>query len=73
MSKRSASSVPSVTDRARSRRRMDSPISGSGSSSDPREESDYDLLVPVPISYFSVDPPLMGPASSVVEDDLVEW
>ncbi|KAG2307187.1 hypothetical protein Bca52824_026935 [Brassica carinata] len=34
MSKRSASSVPSVADRARSRRRVDSPISGSGSSSD---------------------------------------
>ncbi|KAL0742489.1 hypothetical protein Bca4012_084002 [Brassica carinata] len=66
-------SVPSAADRARSRRRMDSLISGSGSSSDPREESDCDLLAPVPISYVSGAPPLVGPASSVVEDDLADW
>ncbi|KAL0876631.1 hypothetical protein Bca101_026336 [Brassica carinata] len=35
MSKHSASSVPSTADKARSRRTMDSPISGSGSSLDP--------------------------------------
>ncbi|KAG2328293.1 hypothetical protein Bca52824_011021 [Brassica carinata] len=60
MSKRSASSVPSAADRARSRRRMDSPISGSGSSSDPREESDCDLLALAPISFVSTDLPQPG-------------
>ena len=45
---------------------MDSPILGYGSSSDLREESDCDLLAPA-------DPPLMGPTSTVVEDDLAEW
>ncbi|KAG2322931.1 hypothetical protein Bca52824_016144 [Brassica carinata] len=48
LSKPSTSSVPSAAARAISRRRMDSPISGS-------------------------DPPLVGPASSVAEDDLADW
>ncbi|KAG2328784.1 hypothetical protein Bca52824_011512 [Brassica carinata] len=73
MSKRSASSVPSVADRSISRRRVDPPISGTGSSSDPREESDFDLLAPAPITYVYAGPPLVGPASSVVEDDLEDW
>ncbi|KAL0730338.1 hypothetical protein Bca4012_026431 [Brassica carinata] len=73
MSKHSASSVPSTADKARSRRTMDSPISGSGSSLDPCEESDCDLLAPAPISYVYVAPPLVSPASSVVEDDLKDW
>ncbi|KAG2311917.1 hypothetical protein Bca52824_023474 [Brassica carinata] len=59
MSKHSASSVPSTADKARSRRTMDSPISGSGSSLDPCEESDCDLLAPAPISYVYVAPPLV--------------
>ncbi|KAG2322949.1 hypothetical protein Bca52824_016162 [Brassica carinata] len=52
---------------------MDSPILGSGSSTDPREESDCDMLAPAPISYVSADPPPMGPASSLVVDNLAEW
>ncbi|KAF2548669.1 hypothetical protein F2Q70_00023122 [Brassica cretica] len=71
MSKRSASSTPSVTNRAGSRRRVDSPISRSDSSPDPGTGSEYDLAAPPPYAYAS--PPSIGHASSVSEDDLVEW
>ena len=71
MSKRSASSTPSMTNRAGSKRRIDSPVSRSDSSPDPDTGSEYDLASPLPYAYAS--PPLIGPASYVSEDDLVEW
>ncbi|KAF3587903.1 hypothetical protein F2Q69_00031257 [Brassica cretica] len=71
MSKRSASSTPSMTNRAGWRRRVDSPVSRSDSSPDPGTRSEYDLAAPLPYAYAA--PPSIGPASSVSEDDLVEW
>ncbi|KAF3556700.1 hypothetical protein F2Q69_00013463 [Brassica cretica] len=71
MSKRSASSTPSMTNRGGSKRRIDSPVSRSDSPPDPDTGSEYDLAAPLPYAYAS--PPLIGPASSVSEDDLVEW
>ncbi|KAF3606691.1 hypothetical protein DY000_02050139 [Brassica cretica] len=71
MSKRSASSTPSMTNRASSRRRVDSPASRSDSSPDPGTRSEYDLAAPLPYAYAA--PLSIGPASSVSEDDLVEW
>ena len=71
MSKRSASSTPSMTNRAGSRRRVDSPVSRSDSSPDPGTGSEYDLAAPLPYTYASR--PSIGPASSVSKDDLVEW
>ncbi|KAG2314595.1 hypothetical protein Bca52824_017717 [Brassica carinata] len=73
MSKRSASSVPLSADGAKSRMRVDSPASWSDSSSDPSAETDCDLLTPLPLTYARTAPPSVGPASSVVEDDLIEW
>ncbi|KAL0716219.1 hypothetical protein Bca4012_065541 [Brassica carinata] len=73
MSQRSASSVPLSAGGARLRKRVDSPASQSGSSSDPGVELDGDLLAPLPLTYTYIAPPLVGPASTVVEDDLVEW
>ncbi|KAF2584981.1 hypothetical protein F2Q70_00035338 [Brassica cretica] len=72
MSKRSASFVPTEADRARSKRRMDSPVSRSDSSSEPGEGSDCDLMAPLPLSCVYTAPPLVGPASSVGEDELAE-
>ncbi|KAH0898835.1 hypothetical protein HID58_048403 [Brassica napus] len=43
------------------------------SSSEAGEGSDYDLMVPLPISCVYAAPPLVGPASLVGEDDLAEW
>ncbi|KAF3606729.1 hypothetical protein DY000_02050134 [Brassica cretica] len=60
-----------MTNRAGSRRRVDSPVSRSDSSLDPGMGSEYDLAAPLPYAYAS--PPSIGPASSVSEDDLVEW
>ncbi|KAF2531296.1 hypothetical protein F2Q70_00030256 [Brassica cretica] len=60
-----------MTNRAGSRRRVDSPVSRSDNSLDPGMGSEYDLAAPLPYAYAS--PPSIGPASSVSEDDLVEW
>ena len=73
MFKRSASSVPTAADRARLKRRMDSPVSRSDISSEPCEGSDCDLMAPLPLSCVYAAPPLVGPASSVGEDELSEW
>ncbi|KAL0846094.1 hypothetical protein Bca101_019340 [Brassica carinata] len=73
MSKRSASSVPFSAGGARLRKRADSPASQSDSSSDPSVEPDGDLLAPLPLTYAYIAPPSIGPASTVVEDDSVEW
>ncbi|KAL0730393.1 hypothetical protein Bca4012_026486 [Brassica carinata] len=73
MSKRSASSVPLLVGGALFRKRVDSPASQSGSSFDPSVELNGDLLAPLPLTYAYIAPPLVGPASTVVEDDLVEW
>lgn len=47
MSKRSGSSIPSTEEKAKTRRRFDSHVSKSDSSSDPPDESEHDLLAPV--------------------------
>ncbi|KAG2328653.1 hypothetical protein Bca52824_011381 [Brassica carinata] len=58
MSKRSGSSVPLTAERLGSRRRTDSPVSKSGSSSDSHDESGHKSLAPAPLSYASLIPPL---------------
>ncbi|KAL0864782.1 hypothetical protein Bca101_043900 [Brassica carinata] len=73
MSKCSGSSVPLTAERLGSRRRTDSPVSKSGSSSDPHDESGHKSLAPAPLSYASPIPPLVGPTSSVGEKDLEEF
>ncbi|KAH0859619.1 hypothetical protein HID58_087880 [Brassica napus] len=73
MSKRSALSDPSVVDKARLKRKVDSSASHFDSSSDPCEESDYNLMAPLPLTYAPAAPTLIGPASTVVDDDLTEW
>ena len=50
---------------------MDSPASRSDSSPDPGSRSKQDVAAPIPYAYASPSP--IGPASSVSEDDLVEW
>ncbi|KAG2314735.1 hypothetical protein Bca52824_017857 [Brassica carinata] len=70
MSQRSASSVPLAVGPVK---RVDSPASQSGSSSDPGVELDGDLLAPLPLTYTYIAPPLVGPARRLVEGDLVEW
>ena len=73
MSKRSPSSVPTAADRARLKRRMEPMFSRSDSSSEAGEGSDCDLMAPFPLSCVYAAPPLVGPASSVGEDELAEW
>ncbi|KAL0734191.1 hypothetical protein Bca4012_010401 [Brassica carinata] len=73
MSKRSGSSVPLTAERLGSRRRMDSPVSKLGSSSDPHDESGHKSLAPALLSFASQIPPLVGPTSSVGEKDLEDW
>ncbi|KAG2288595.1 hypothetical protein Bca52824_048199 [Brassica carinata] len=73
ISKRFAPSDPSAVDKARSKRKMDSSVCHSDSSSDPCEESDFNLMAPLPLTYAPAAPILIGPASSVVDDDLTEW
>ncbi|KAH0904062.1 LOW QUALITY PROTEIN: hypothetical protein HID58_043565, partial [Brassica napus] len=73
MSKRSSYFVPTTSDRARLKRRMESPVSRSDSSSEAGEGSDYDLMAPFPLSCVYAAPPLVGPASSVDEDELAVW
>ncbi|KAG2266051.1 hypothetical protein Bca52824_073130 [Brassica carinata] len=53
MSKRSASSTPSMTNRAGSKRRVDSPVSRSDRFLDPGMGSEYDLAAPLPYAYAS--------------------
>ncbi|KAG2271607.1 hypothetical protein Bca52824_066162 [Brassica carinata] len=67
MSKRSASSTPSMTNRAGSRRRVDSPVSRSDSSPDPDTGSEYDLAAPLPYAYAS--PPSIGNMSGNTSND----
>ncbi|KAH0879488.1 hypothetical protein HID58_066882, partial [Brassica napus] len=69
MSKRSASSTPAMTNRAGSKRRINSPVSRSDSSPDPGTGSEHELAAPLPYAYASPLP--IGPASFVSEDDLV--
>ncbi|KAF3498437.1 hypothetical protein DY000_02052844 [Brassica cretica] len=73
MSKRPSSSVPTAADRARVKRRMDSPVSRSDSSWEPCEGSDCDLMATLPLSCVYATPPLVGPGSSVGEDEMAEW
>ena len=73
MSNRSGSSIPLTGEKAKSKRRMDSPISKSDSSSDPHDNFDHDPLALAPLSYAPLIPPLVGPSSLVVDDDLAEW
>ncbi|KAF3563519.1 hypothetical protein DY000_02014512 [Brassica cretica] len=73
MSKRSSSYIPTTADRARLRRRMESPVSRSDSSSEAGEGTDCDLMAPLPLSCVHAAPPLVGPALSVGEDELAEW
>ncbi|KAF3507647.1 hypothetical protein F2Q69_00006821 [Brassica cretica] len=73
MSKHSASSVPAAADRARLKRRMDPPISQSDSSSEPCEGSDCDIMTPLLLSCVYAAPPLVGPSTSMGEDELAEW
>ncbi|KAL0723012.1 hypothetical protein Bca4012_037611 [Brassica carinata] len=56
---RSGSSLPLTAEGLGSRRRMDSPVSKSGSSSDPHDESGHKSLAPAPLSYASMIPPLV--------------
>ncbi|WZZ60607.1 hypothetical protein YC2023_060714 [Brassica napus] len=72
MSKRSSSSVPTTADRARLKRRMESPVSRSDRS-EAGEGSDCNLMAPLPLSCVYAAPPLVGPASSVGEDELADW
>ncbi|KAG2292952.1 hypothetical protein Bca52824_039621 [Brassica carinata] len=72
MSKRSSSSTPTTADRARLKRRMESPVSRSDSSSEAGQGSECDLIAPLPLSCAYAAPPLVGPASSVGEDELAE-
>ena len=72
MSKRSAFSIPAKVDRGRLKRKMDSPVSRTDSSSDLCEGSNCDLMAHVLLSYVHTAPLLVGPASSVGVDDLVE-
>ncbi|KAG2328574.1 hypothetical protein Bca52824_011302 [Brassica carinata] len=67
MSKHSGSSLPLTAEGLGSRRRMDSPVSKSGSSSDPHDESGHKSLAPAPLSYASLIPPLVGPTSVTFE------
>ncbi|KAF3567087.1 hypothetical protein DY000_02017262 [Brassica cretica] len=62
MSKRSAPSDPSVVDKARLKRKVDSSASHFDSSSNPCEESDYNLMAPLPLTYAPAAPTLIGPA-----------
>ena len=48
-------------------------FSRSDSSSEAGEGSDCDLMAPLPLSCVYAAPPLVGPASSVGEDELAEW
>ncbi|WZY86809.1 hypothetical protein YC2023_033193 [Brassica napus] len=73
MSKSSAPSNPSTVNKARSKRKMDSSVSHSDSSSDLCEESDFNLMAPLPLTYALEAPILIGTASSVVDNDLTEW
>ncbi|KAF2557727.1 hypothetical protein F2Q68_00015895 [Brassica cretica] len=73
MTKRSASSTPTMADRAGSRRRVDSLVSRSDSSPDPGEGSEYDLMAPLPLAYAYASPSPVGPSSTMVEEDLAEW
>ncbi|KAL0678185.1 hypothetical protein Bca4012_006166 [Brassica carinata] len=73
MSKRSSSSIPTTADRARSKRRMQSLVYRSDSSSEEAEGSECDLMAPLPLSCAYAAPLLVGPASSVGEDELAEW
>ncbi|KAL0678183.1 hypothetical protein Bca4012_006164 [Brassica carinata] len=73
MSKRSASSIPAAADRARLKRRMDPPISQSDSSSEPCEGFDCDIMTPLLLSCVYAAPPLVGPSTSMVDDELAEW
>ncbi|KAF2598761.1 hypothetical protein F2Q68_00009614 [Brassica cretica] len=58
MSKRIGSSIPLTAEKVKSKRRMDSPISKSDSSSDPHDETEHNLLAPAPLSYAPLIPPL---------------
>ena len=71
MSKRSASSTPSMTNRVGLKRRIDSPVSRSDRSPYPGTGSEHDLASPLPYVYASPSP--IGPAYTVSEDDMVEW
>lgn len=73
MSKRTGSSIPLTVEKVKSKRRMDSPISKSDSSSDPHDKTEHNLLAPAPLSYAPLIPPLVGPASLVGDDDFAEW
>ena len=73
MSKQSSSSIPTTADRARSKRRMESPFSRTDSSSEAGEGSDCNLTAPLPLSCVYMAPPLVGSASSVGEEELAEW
>ncbi|KAF2558511.1 hypothetical protein F2Q68_00016778 [Brassica cretica] len=73
MSKHYASSVPRAADRAMLKRRMESPVSRSDSSSEPGDGSACDLMAPLSLSCVYAAPPLVGPTSSVFEDKLAEW
>ncbi|CAH8327492.1 unnamed protein product [Eruca vesicaria subsp. sativa] len=63
MSKRSSSSVPLTAEKSYSKRRMDSPIS----------ESELGILSPAPLTCVSPPSLDVGPLSSVMEDDLIQW
>ena len=73
MSKRSSSSIPTTADMARLKRRMESPVPRSDSSSEASEGSDCDLMAPLPLSCVYAATPLVVHASSVGEDELAEW
>ncbi|KAH0854352.1 hypothetical protein HID58_078926 [Brassica napus] len=68
MSKRSASSTPSMIERAGSERRVDSPVSRSDSSPDPGTGSKYDLAAPRPYAYAS-PPPIAGTHPALPEGE----
>ncbi|KAF3556003.1 hypothetical protein F2Q69_00013828 [Brassica cretica] len=65
MSKRSASSTPSMTNRAGSRRRVDSPVSRSDSSPDPGTGSEGVILALVAslCDFFEISPSQLNPPS----------
>lgn len=73
MSKRSGSSIPLTAEKVKSKRRLDSPISKSDSSSDPHDETEHNLLAPALLSYAPLIPPLVGPVLLVGDDDFAEW
>ncbi|KAF3544715.1 hypothetical protein DY000_02007799 [Brassica cretica] len=73
MSKRSSSSIPTTADRARLKRRMESPVSRSDSSSEAGEGSDCNLMAPLPLSCVYAATPLVVRASRYIPGEIAVY